>query len=120
MIGELYDARTGRLLVARLVAAGTLATRTIGFLGRTNIDGDEALWFDRCSAIHTLGMRVAIDVVFLDRDGVVLDVVAGVKPWRFWVGRSGANAVLELAAGNARRQGITAATKLEARWPSPT
>jgi len=115
VIGELYDARTGRLLLARLVGADTLAARTIGFLGRTNIDGDEAMWFERCSGVHTLGMRVPIDVVFLDRDGVVLDVAAAVKPWRFWVGRSGASTVLELAAGNARRQGITAATKLEVR-----
>lgn len=120
MIGELYDARTGRLLVAHLVGADSLATRTAGFLGRTQIGDDEAMWFDRCSGVHTLGMRVSIDVVFVDRDGVVLDVTSGVNPWRFWVGRTGARAILELAAGNAARQGITAATALEIRWRSRT
>lgn len=120
MIGELYDARTGRLLVARLAGADTLAARTVGFLGRVKVDDDEAIWFDRCSAVHTLGMRVSIDVVFLDFNGVVLDVAADVKPWRFWVGRAGARSVLELAAENARRRGITAGTTLEARWHSRT
>lgn len=120
MTGELYDARTGRLLVARVVRADTLATQTIGLLTRTHIDDDEAMWFDGCSAIHTLGMRVRIDVVFVDRGGAVLDVAEDVRPWRFWVGRAGARSVLELAAGNARRRGITAATPLEVRWHSRT
>lgn len=116
MIGELYDARHSRLLIAHVVPADTLLTRTLGFLTRTRIEDDEAMWFDRCSAIHTLGMRVAIDVVFVDFAGAVLDVVGDVKPWRFWVGRAGAAGVLELAAGNARRLGITAETVLETRW----
>ncbi|HZY99317.1 MAG TPA: DUF192 domain-containing protein [Candidatus Baltobacteraceae bacterium] len=120
MTGELRDARTGRLLVGCLVRADTLITQTIGFLGRTRVDDDEAMWFDSCSGIHTLGMRVAIDVVFVDRDGVVLDVVSSVKPWRFWVGRSGAKSVLELATGNAERCGITPSMHLETRWHSPT
>jgi uncharacterized membrane protein (UPF0127 family) len=120
VIGELYDARTGRLLIARLVGADTAATRTVGFLGRAQIADDEAMWFDRCSGIHTLGMRVPIDVVFVDRSGTVLDVARNVKPWRFWVSRTGASTVLELAAGNAARQGITASTNLETRWRSRT
>lgn len=120
MIGELYDARTGRLLIGRLTRADSLVTQTVGFLGRSRIDDDEAMWFDRCSAVHTLGMRAEIDVVFVDRGGVVLEVVSGVKPWRFWVARAGASSVVELAAGNARRQGITPSTNLETRWRSRT
>lgn len=120
MTGELYDARTGRLIIARIVRADTIATQTAGLLGRTRVDDDEGMWFDRCSGIHTLGMRVSIDVVFVDGKGAVLGVAANVRPWRFWVGCAGAKSVLELAAGNAQRQGITTATVLEARWRSPT
>lgn len=120
MIGELYEAKTGRLILARLVAADTLAARTAGFLGRTRIEDDEAMWFDRCSGIHTLGMRVPIDVVFVNGGGIVLDVAEAVKPWRFWVGRARAGSVLEVAAGNARRQRITPGTILEMRWRSRT
>ncbi|HKE37332.1 MAG TPA: DUF192 domain-containing protein [Candidatus Baltobacteraceae bacterium] len=120
MIGQLYDAGSGRLLIARLIRADTFATQTLGLLGRAHVDDDEAMWFDRCAGIHTLGMRVPIDVVFVDRNGGVLHVAGGVKPWCFWVGRSGANSVLELAAGNAERCGITPSTKLETRWRSST
>ena len=120
MIGELYEAQTGRLILPHLVGADTLAARAAGFLGRTNIDDGEAMWFDRCSGVHTLGMRVPIDVVLVDGSGAVLDVVEAVKPWRFWIGRARTRSVLEMAAGNARRRGVTSGTILEMRWRSPT
>ena len=118
MIGELREGRTGRLLIGHLTRANTGATRSIGYLGRTHVDDDEALWFDRCSAVHTLFMRVSIDVVFIDRNGVVLEIAGSVKPWRFWVGRRGASSVLELAAGNAERRGIVPSMNVEAIWRS--
>lgn len=120
MNGELYEAKTGRLIVPHLVGADSLVLRTIGFLGRTHIGDDDAMWFDRCSGIHTLGMRVPIDVVLVDRSSIVLDVAEAVKPWRFWVGNARARGALELAAGNALRQGIRPGTILEMRWHSRT
>lgn len=120
MNGELYEANTGRLIVSHLLGADSLVLRTIGFLGRTRIDDDEAIWFDRCSGVHTLGMRVSIDVVLVDRNGVVLDVAEAVKPWRFWIGHAKTRSVLEMAAANARRQGVTKGTMLETRWRSRT
>ena len=120
MTGELYDARTGRLIIARMVRADTLVMQTAGLLARTHFGDDEGMWFDRASAVHTLGMRVSIDVVFVAGKGAVLDVAPNVKPWRFWVGCAGAKSVLELAAGNAQRRGITTATVLDARWHSHT
>ena len=116
--GEVREARTGRLLIARLTRSDSGTARTVGYVGRSFVDDDEGLWFDRCSGIHTLGMRVAIDVVFVDRNGIVLGVADSVKPWRFWVGRRGASSVIELSAGNARRRGITPSTSLEIVWPS--
>jgi uncharacterized membrane protein (UPF0127 family) len=117
-IGEVREACTGRLLIARLTRADSGASRTIGYLGRVSVDDDEGLWLDRCSGVHTLGMRISIDVVFVDRTGIVLGVEEAVRPWRFWVGRHGARSVIEMAAGNARRRGITPSTSLEILWPS--
>jgi RimJ/RimL family protein N-acetyltransferase len=45
-------------------------------------------------------MRFPIDVVFLDADLTVLEVVGGLRPWRF-ARACGARAVLELPAGSA-------------------
>jgi uncharacterized membrane protein (UPF0127 family) len=45
-------------------------------------------------------MRFAIDVVFCDRDLVVIDVVRGLRPWKM-ASRRGAKVVIELAEGAA-------------------
>ncbi len=63
------------------------------------------LWLRPCGAVHTLGMVCAIDVVFLDREGVVKKVVASLPPGRWAVAR-GAHSVLELHAGATLRAGI--------------
>ena len=55
--------------------------RAIGLLGtpRPPADG-EGLLLDPGGAIHTIGMRYAIDVAFLDRDLRVLRVANAVSP----------------------------------------
>jgi uncharacterized protein len=50
-------------------------------------------------------MRFPIDAVFLDRDLVVLNISADLKPWRT-ARQRGAKAVLELPAGEAKRAGL--------------
>jgi len=55
------------------------------------------LLIPRCSSVHTFGMRFALDVYFLDRDGHVLSVRHQVPPRRvLWC--RGASAVLEIPA----------------------
>ena len=58
------------------------------------------LLIERCGSVHTLGMRYAIDVVFLDRERRVTRVCANVAPGRFCVfGGWRAASVLEVRAG---------------------
>jgi uncharacterized membrane protein (UPF0127 family) len=117
--GALIDAASNRMLARRIVRAdGTLA-RTVGLLRRRELEADEGMWFDRCSTVHTLGMRMAIDVVFLDRSGTVVAVKSSVPPWRPAVSAARAASVLELADGKCEQAGIVAGMRLELRWDSP-
>lgn len=120
MRGALVDAVSGRVLARSIERAAGATGRSRGLLGRTSLDADEGMWFDGCSAIHTMGMRMTIDVAFIDRDGVVVRVAEHVRPWRLWVGAMGARDVLELAAGACARLGIVEGSKLEMQWASPT
>lgn len=96
--------RTGRFvlegsgaLFCRAVEARSVFARMKGLLGRSGLPVGEGLWIRPCSAIHTLGMRFAISVVFLDRALRVVRIVENVPPGRFWVGGGrGAQSVLEL------------------------
>ena len=107
----------GRVVCAECAVADSMFTRMKGLLGHSELGPDEGLLLRPASSVHTAFMRFPIDVVFLDRDLKVLAVVEAVPPWRVKA-RRGARAVLELAAGEAARQGIGEADKLEVVTPS--
>jgi len=71
-----------------------------GLLGRASLEPGEAMLFRPAGSIHMFFMRFTIDAVFCDRDLVVLDVVASLRPWRM-ASRRGAKVVIELAEGAA-------------------
>jgi uncharacterized protein len=67
-----------------------------------------------CASIHTCWMRFALDIVWLDREGTVLAVGRGVRPWRFAFAPRRTLAVLELPAGEAAQIQAGARLKLAA------
>jgi uncharacterized protein len=88
------------------------AKRRKGLLGREMLSAGEGLWIVPCEAVHTLGMRFAIDLVYLDRDRRVQKVRNDVPPWRLSVCFS-AHSVLELASGSIRRTGTKPGDQLQ-------
>ena len=101
----------GVVLPLRLRRAVGAAERAIGLLGRASLAPDEGFVIGGCGAIHTVGMRFAIDVVFLDAGGRVVRVAESLPAWRVaWAAR--ATTVLELAAGVSAGLGIREGTHL--------
>ncbi|QRR44403.1 DUF192 domain-containing protein [Bordetella pertussis] len=67
----------------RLARARGWRGRLVGLLGRRRPPGPRSgLLMAPCRAVHTWGMAYAIDVAFVGRDGRVLRLVRGLKPWR--------------------------------------
>jgi uncharacterized membrane protein (UPF0127 family) len=75
--------------------------RLTGLIGRRELAPALALRFARCRSVHGVGMRRAIDVVFLDARGRVASV-RELAPWRCVADRSAVDA-FEFRAGEARR-----------------
>lgn len=88
-----------------VTVADTPLARMRGLLARPPLRAGEGMLIKPCNMIHTLGMGYPIDVVFLARDGTVLDVAPAVPPRRMRV-HLRAHSVLELAAGEALRCAI--------------
>lgn len=103
--GALYA--DGRDMGCDVAVARSFLQRALGLLARPPLTPRQALWITRCDSVHTVGMRYAIDVVFLSRSGQVLRVAHAVPPLRFRLCR-GAAAVVELRAGAAHALGILA------------
>lgn len=96
----------GTVVCEHCRVADTMWTRMKGLLGRRELPAGEGILIRPCNSIHMFFMRFAIDAIFLDRKGVVVKVAANVKPWRMAFARR-AHAVIEVAAGEAERRGIT-------------
>lgn len=75
-------------------------TRAARLLGLAFLDRERApdgLLIPRCRAVHTFGMRFALDLLFLDRGWRVIDLRRSVPPRRVARSRAAAS-VLELRA----------------------
>ena len=95
--------------VAELEIADRPRTRAIGLLGRRSLGG--ALLITDTSSVHTLGMRFAIDVAFVDADYRVLKLQT-MRPNRVSRFVSGAEHVVESEAGAMNRWGVVAGSTL--------
>jgi uncharacterized membrane protein (UPF0127 family) len=78
------------------VATG-FRSRLLGLAGLPRERAGAGLLIPRCASVHTIGMRFALDLVFLDRGGRVLATHRGVPPLRL-VRCAGAVEVLEIPA----------------------
>ena len=100
MAHTLMNDRTRSAVALEVDVAVTRATRRRGLLGRETLGATEGLLLSPCKAVHTVGMRFPIDVIFIDRDGRVVRIVPALAPWRIAMSAR-AKAVIELATGSA-------------------
>lgn len=97
--------RTARLIdgdgyeiLERCHVADRWPARLVGLLATGDLGAGEGVWIEPCRAIHTFGMRGAIDVLFVDREGRVVRIVPDVQPGSR-VGHRSARAVIEAPSG---------------------
>ena len=76
--------------------------RLLGLVGLGALDPAHGLWLPRTRSVHTGGMRLALDLLWLDHDGTVVRRDDGVGPGRLR-GCRGAVSVVEVPAGAGAR-----------------
>jgi len=91
----------GNVVASKLTVAATRGARREGLLGRSSLTPDEGMLIAPCSSVHTIGMKFAIDVVFLDDDRRVVEIRPSVAPGVPLLVCLQAESTLELAAGTA-------------------
>jgi uncharacterized membrane protein (UPF0127 family) len=60
---------------------------------------DYAILFTNCSSVHTFFMRFNLDIVFLDKNGIVVGFKRNIKPWRIVLPVKKAVDILEIPVG---------------------
>lgn len=109
----LRNSTTGTIVATRIDRLSGFLQRAVGLLARSRVQRDEGVWITRCRAIHTIGMRTSIDVIFVDRDGRVLRVDRDVAPNRISLSCREANGVVELGAGALSQIDVLPGDRLE-------
>lgn len=101
---RVLNVTNGQVLGHDVTRADTSALRRTGLLRHSTLPEGQGLWIVPSQAIHTFGMKFAIDVAFLNRKQQVLKI-------RTHMDRRGiavclrAHSVLELPAGTLGRTG---------------
>ncbi|MEA4870172.1 MAG: DUF192 domain-containing protein [Christensenella sp.] len=109
---KILQIRKNGTTIANVWHANGYFTRLRGLLGRT-LDRDGGLMLSPCSSIHTIGMRYAIDAVYLDRGFRVLRVDQAIQPGKVCKAQHGARHILELPEGMASLSNISSGDILE-------
>lgn len=99
----------------RVYRAETWAARRDGLSGLPELPADSALWIAPCRSIHTVGMAFALDLLWIDKDGKVVDLALAVAPNRQRTALR-ARSVVEVRAG----RGETFADAVKAFGGLPT
>jgi uncharacterized protein len=106
------NATKGVLLGDAVLVADDSRTRRTGLLRHSELVPGEGLWIVPCEAVHTFGMKFAIDVVFLSKKKQVLKIRKDMTIRRIALCLR-AHSVLELPAGMAEKTGTAPGDQLE-------
>ncbi len=85
--------------------------RASGLLALPQLRRGEALLIDSCRAVHTIGMRYPIDIIFIDSAWSIVRIVNQLPSFRFRASRA-ATRTLEMLSGEASRLGLTLGQRL--------
>lgn len=101
----------GKVLASADIA-NTTKSRRRGLIGQASIDS--ALVISPCKWIHSIGMKCAIDVLYLDVTGLVVKT-EHLKPMRIAVPVGRSKTIVELPSGSIERFGIRVGDLIEVR-----
>jgi len=79
---KIINQRNNAVLADKVVVADTFFRRLVGLLNRSSLQKGEALILKPSNAIHTLFMRFAIDVLFLDKNHKIVGILPVFLPFR--------------------------------------
>jgi uncharacterized membrane protein (UPF0127 family) len=92
-----YNQTRESFLSLGITAADTTASRLRGLIGRRSLKSDEGIWVVPSRGVHTIGVRVALDLIYLDQDHRVSHLLEHFPTFRIAPFRRQSASVLQLA-----------------------
>lgn len=96
---KIYNQSKAVFFTSNAALADTFFRRFLGLMWRKNMPLDYCLMIQPCNQVHMMNMRFPIDVIYLDKNHIVIDIDRDLQPWKIGRKRSAAKGVLECHAG---------------------
>ncbi len=106
-------------LICKSRIATTFVPRLMGLMLRSGIGDDEAIVFPKCNSIHTFFMRFPIDVLFVAKNGQVVEIQNSLGPWRMLMPRKNVSHTVEMRSHRAKELGICEGDQLQCEGVFP-
>jgi uncharacterized membrane protein (UPF0127 family) len=115
LTGYAFNRTRQAYLATQLCVAGTHWSRLRGLMctDAARFPAGQGLWIVPSHGVHTFAMRFPIDLVYLDKDKVVLRVEQNLPPWRIAPISMRTASVLELPSHTLQPTGTTIGDQIE-------
>jgi len=110
--------RTGLSIAESVEVSNTAIARMRGLIGRDSLKEGYAIWLSPCNWVHTIGMRLPIDIIYLGKEvrgkgGIVVALKEAVPKNTLTLPVLRAVSVLELPQGSIKDLDIRVGDRIE-------
>jgi uncharacterized membrane protein (UPF0127 family) len=96
---KILNTTKASVLADKCACANNFFTRFKGLMGINSLPKGGGLLITPCNSIHMFFMKFPLDVVFIDKEGLVVHLIHGIRPWRLSPIVWKAHSVIELPTG---------------------
>lgn len=90
------------VIANKVAVANTFVTRLRGLMFKKNFEENSAIMIFPCKIIHTFFMRFSIDVIFLSKDNMVLNIIENMTPGKISSLVKDSQTIVELPTGKVK------------------
>jgi hypothetical protein len=114
---KILNSTKNTTLAENCTEANTFMARFLGLMGKKYLSPNYALILAPCNSVHMFFMRFALDVVFIDKDNMVIYLAENLKPWRLSRIIPLAYAVIEVPTGTIKNSKVSVGDTLKMICP---
>lgn len=101
------------IICPELKIANTFLSRLKGLMFKKIFEKGSGLLITKCNSIHMFFMKFPLDIVFLDKNLIVVEMVENIKPWKISKIYRNVSSTLELPSGTIKDKHIKIGDQFE-------
>ncbi|MCD8508814.1 MAG: DUF192 domain-containing protein [Bacillus sp. (in: Bacteria)] len=110
---KLVNLGNGKTIATNVGQAYNFFTRLKGLMFTDKLHSGDGLHIKPCPSVHTFFMKYAIDILYLNKENVVVAIDEALAPGKVGKRYKGAHSVVELSVGSVKASETEVGQKIE-------